>query len=158
VNSFVKRWRAVLPPTVPVNPKVPAIDVLLAGPNRRVLRRTFLVDTGADVTLAPRRLCELLGFDWPAGEPMRLAGIASRPECAVEARLFDLEFLIPDLAIGITVPVCFADGDSSLLLGREGFFDCFRIEFDKSRLLTRFELLDEDASQHEPLLPPSTDN
>jgi hypothetical protein len=122
---------------------VPAIDVILAGPNRRVLRRTFLVDSGADVSLAPRRLCELLGFDWFSGEEMKLAGISSRPECAVEARLFELEFLIPDLAIGITVPVCFADGDSSLLLGREGFFDCFRIEFDKSRLLTRFELLEE---------------
>ena len=152
MNSFVKRWRAVLPPTSPVNPKVPAIDVISTGPNRRALRRTFLVDSGADVSLAPRRLCELLGFDWSSGAELRLAGISSRPECDVEARLFELEFLIPDLAIGILVPVCFADGDSSLLLGREGFFDCFRIEFDKSRLLTRFELLDDDASHQEPLL------
>ncbi len=142
MNSFVKRWRSVLPPTEPLNPKVPAIDVLLSGRDRRALRRTFVVDSGADVSLAPRRLCELLGFNWNSGAAMTLKGISARPECDVQARLFELELLIPDLAIGLTVPICFADGDASLLLGREGFFDCFRIEFDKSRLLTRFELLE----------------
>jgi hypothetical protein len=40
-----------------------------------------------------------------------------------------------------TIPICFADSDASQLLGREGFFDYFRIEFDKPQLLTRFELI-----------------
>jgi hypothetical protein len=35
-----------------------------------------------------------------------------------------------------------ADADTSHILGREGFFDCFRITFDKSRLITQFELLE----------------
>lgn len=142
MNSFAKPWRTVLPPSEPVNPKIPVIDVLLSGVNGSVLRRTFVIDSGADVSLAPRRLSELLGFDWNSGAAMTPKGISTRPECDVQARLFELELLIPDLAIGLTVPFCFADGDSSLLLGREGFFDCFRIEFDKSRLLTKFELLE----------------
>ena len=63
MNSFIKPWRTVLPPTEPIDPKVPAIDVLLSGPNRSLLRRTFAVDSGADFSLAPRRLSELLGFE-----------------------------------------------------------------------------------------------
>lgn len=142
MSSFVKRWRTVLPPTEPVNPKVLAIDVLLSGPSRSVLRRTFVVDSGADVSLAPRRLCELLGFDWNRGAAMTLKGISTRPECDGETRLFELEWLVPELTIGVTVPICFANGDASLLLGREGFFDRFRIEFDKSRRQTKVELLE----------------
>jgi len=42
----------------------------------------------------------------------------------------------------LTVPFCFAEGDAPLLLGREGFFDAFRVTFDKQRLVTLFELLE----------------
>jgi len=38
----------------------------------------------------------------------------------------------------MTIPCCFADGDVSLILGRAGFFDAFRIEFDQRRRLTVF--------------------
>ncbi len=51
--------------------------------------------------------------------------------------------LSPDEPVNPLVPVCFADGDTSQILGREGFFDAFRITFDKQRFTTEFALIGE---------------
>jgi hypothetical protein len=58
--------------------------------------------------------------------------------------------LVPTLRIAfaasddrLLLRICFADGDTSQLLGREGLFDAFRITFDKQRLTTEFELIEE---------------
>ena len=75
----------MLPPTEPVNPDVPAIDVVLSGPNGKAMRRTFLVDSGADVSMAPRRLCELARLDGSAGWDSTGSRLAS--ECASSATL-----------------------------------------------------------------------
>ena len=143
-TAFVEPWTRLLPTTESVNPLVPTIEVVLIGAEGRLQCETFLVDSGADISLAPRGLCDALGLDWNAGQPTRLNGISPRPECAVEARVFEIEFLIPAASISVAVPVCFADGDTSQILGREGFFDCFRIEFDKPNFVTRFELVDDE--------------
>jgi hypothetical protein len=93
--------------------------------------------------MASRRLCDSLGLDWNAGEPVNLNGISPKPECAVPARVFEVELMIAEVGIAVNVPICFADADASQILGREGFFDCFRITFDKQRLTTHFELVEE---------------
>ena len=51
---------------------------------------------------------------------------------------------IPTIGISLAMPICFADGDTSQIIGREGFFDCFRIEFDKPNFVTKFELIEEE--------------
>ena len=104
---------------------------------------TFLVDSGADISLAPRRLCNMLGLDWDAGQHIDLNGISPRPECAVAARVFKVELLVPEVGIALPIPICFADANVTQLLGRDGFFDCFRVTFDKQRLTTHFELIEE---------------
>ena len=58
--------------------------------------------------------------------------------------MFEIELLIPTIGISLAVPVCFAEGDTSQILGREGFFDCFRIEFDKANFVTRFTLVEDE--------------
>jgi hypothetical protein len=65
------------------------------------------------------------------------------PECDVPARVFEVEILVPEIGIALDIPICFADADTSQLLGRDGFFDCFRVTFDKQRLTTHFELIEE---------------
>jgi hypothetical protein len=102
------------------------------------------VDSGADISMASRRLCDSLGLDWEAGQPVNLNGISPKPECAVAARVFEVELLVPDVGVAVIVPICFADADVSQILGREGFFDCFRVTFDKQRLTTRFELIEDE--------------
>ncbi len=93
--------------------------------------------------MAPRRLCDSLGLDWLAGQPVTLNGISPKPECAVPARVFEVEMLVPEIGVAVAVPICFADADASQLLGRRGFFECFRINFDMKRLATRFELIED---------------
>ncbi len=141
--SFVKPWTSLLAPDEPVTSLLPTLDVALAAGDSRLLLETFLVDSGADISMAPRQLCDELGLDWETGEPINLKGISPRPECAVPAKIFELELLVPDIGVAFTIPICFADGDASQLLGREGFFDFFRITFDKQRLTTQFELIEE---------------
>ncbi len=134
--SFVKPWTSLLAPDEPVTPSLPTLDVVLAAGENRLLLETFLVDSGADISMAPRQLCDELGLDWGVGEPISLKGISPRPECAVAAMIFEVELLVPDIGVAFSIPICFADGDTSQLIGREGFFDFFRITFDKQRLTT----------------------
>jgi hypothetical protein len=140
--SFVKSWTKLLPPGEPVNPLLPTLDVLLVGVGGRSQREIFIVDSGADISLAPRHLCDELGLPYDAGTAIQLQGISPKPECTVPARILEVELIVPDAGLGVTIPICFAEGDASQLLGREGFFDCFRVEFDKSQLLTKFELVE----------------
>ncbi|HEX5269743.1 MAG TPA: hypothetical protein VFW33_04610, partial [Gemmataceae bacterium] len=98
------------------------------------------VDSGADVSMATRKLCELLGIRWQAGTEVELRGIVPREECRLAARLHTLEIYVRDTNRWLTIPMCFADSDDApLLLGREGFFDAFTISFDKKNFLTRFD-------------------
>ena len=140
--SFVKPWAKILPPSEPVNPLVPRLDVAFQRTDGRFIVRRFLIDSGADVSMAPRSLCEELCLDWETGEPLQLNGISPKPECAIPARVFQIEMLVPEIGIAFFIPICFADGDTTRILGREGFFDAFAITFNKQRLTTRFELLE----------------
>ena len=141
--SFVKPWTSLLAPDEPVAPFVPTMDVAFADGDGRLLLRTCIVDSGADMSMAPRQLCRELRLDWEAGEAITLKGISPKPECVVRARVLEVELLVPDIGVAFMVPICFADGDTSLLLGREGFFDAFRVTLDKQRLTTEFELIEE---------------
>jgi hypothetical protein len=142
-TAFVTPWTSLAGSHEPAATLVPTLKAVFVTTDGRTLRERFLVDSGADISMAPRRLCDLLGLDWHAGEPVSLNGISPRPECAVAARVLAVEMLVPEIGIALVVPICFADGDVSQLLGREEFFDCFRITFDKRRLTTQFELIEE---------------
>jgi hypothetical protein len=99
----------------------------------------FLVDSGADVSLAPRDLGEDLGLCWEEGARRVLKGISKRRECQVETRLHTVNLVIFELGIQIATPVCFAVGRAPFVLGREGFFEHFRITLDRRALVTTFE-------------------
>ena len=142
-TSFVKPWTSIDSPAEPDSLLVPTLEVLLPTHDGRLRRTEFLVDSGADISMAPRRLCDALGLDWDTGEPIILNGISSKPECAVAARVFVVEMLIPEIGVALAIPICFADADASLLLGRKGFFECFRITFDMPRMETLFELIED---------------
>jgi hypothetical protein len=138
--TFSKPW-AFLPADEGGETPVPLLGVGLRTTDGRWIREHFVVDSGADVSMAPRGLCELLGLAWEAGTPVQLRGISPRDECKVTATVHPVEVLIQEANCRITIPFCFADGDAPSLLGREGFFDAFRVIFDKKQQLTTFELL-----------------
>ena len=141
--NFAKPWMP-LTSSDGIETRVPVLDVLLRAASGQFLRQVFVVDSGADVSTGPRHLCEVLGLDWSAGSPVQLRGISPREECVVQAMTHQLDVYIRDAACRLTIPFCFADGDAPLLLGRDGFFDAFLVQFDKLRQLTRFEMVTPD--------------
>ncbi len=98
----------------------------------------FIVDRGADVSLAPRQLAECIGLAWLRGSKVKLSGISPRPECSVEGRIHRVSAILPDLALDLRLPLCFAEGDAPYLIGREEFFDQFNVTLDKRRRKTTF--------------------
>ena len=135
--TFSKPWIA-LPGEEGQETRVPVADVYLRSTDGVLVREVFVVDSGADVSLAPRWLCEVLGIAWETGTPTHVRGISPRPECIIEAKIHPVDIYIREADCRVSVPLCFAEGDAPLLLGREGFFDAFRIRFDKLKLVTTF--------------------
>lgn len=133
--KFTKPWALLEEGGVPT----PVLYVSLQRTKGSRTRRQFVVDSGADISVAPRKLCELLGLTWSAGMQTEIRGISQREECVVSAREHEVTILIAEARKEILVPICFAEGDAPLLLGREGFFDAFVVSFDKERSLTTFE-------------------
>ena len=101
---------------------------------------SFIVDSGADISLAPRELAERVGVDWSQGKRARLSGISPKPECSIDGRIHTVRTIVPALALERKVSVCFADGNAPYLIGREAFFDRFRVAFDKPNKRTTFTL------------------
>ena len=138
--SFSKPWRT-LSGLDDVEKRLPILDVYLRTAAGPFVRELFVVDSGADISLGPRRLCELVGLRWQEGELIELRGCSQRKECAVEAAVHPLHIYVREAQCRLTIPFCFAAGDAPLLLGRNGFFDAFRVTLDKLHLLTVFDLL-----------------
>ena len=135
MSSFVKNWLRQKTRTGTVYR--PVIDLLFTEKTGRNLY-SFIVDSGADISLAPRQLADRIGLDWDKGSKITLSGISPKPECTLEGRIQKVSALVPDLAFELALPVCFANGNAPLLIGREGFFDEFDITLDKTRRRTVF--------------------
>lgn len=137
--NFTIPWRT-LPASERGDLSEPVLYVYLTAADGSAHREVFVVDSGADISMGPRRLCDLLGLEWEKGALVHLQGISPREECTVAATIHPVEIFVREVRYRLTIPFCFAEGDAPLLLGREGFFDVFRIQFDKQRQLTSFEL------------------
>ena len=89
--NFTKPWIAF-----PQDPdmKVPVLDVTFRTSEGQETRELFVVDSGADVSMATRYLCEALGLRGEAGSPVELRGIVPREECRVLARLHPVEVYV----------------------------------------------------------------
>ena len=141
---FQQNWSADMAPDGRLLGFEPTLTVDMLVPTRPTLQWTFLVDSGAEWSMAPRELCDLLGLHWEDGVPLSLRGISPREECNVDGRIHDVEILIQQINRRLVIPICFVTELTTSLLGRCVFFDAFRIEFDQPYRSTVFEcLLDE---------------
>ena len=105
----------------------------------REIPEWFLVDSGADLSMAPRRLCDALGLIWEEGELIKLQEISPRPECSVPGRIHSVDVVVREVDCQLRMPICFTECESASLLGREGFFDAFVVAYDKPGRMTKFE-------------------
>jgi len=108
-----------------------------------IVKHRFIVDSGADISMMPKRIADEMGIDWGKGEKTEMRGIAQKEECNVCGRIHEINVIIPDIELEIQIPVCFVKGNSPFLLGREGFFDYFRVTFEKVNMKTVFELIED---------------
>ena len=108
------------------DPKIPVTVRTRAGEQRY----RFLIDTGADFSLAPRDLAEEIGLDWDRLPEARLMGIE---QGGVRARLGHLPIRIGDSELALRC--LFVDHPRGLfILGRADFLDRFVLTIDHSHL------------------------
>lgn len=87
-----------------------------------------LVDSGADVSVLNIGVAELLGIDLSRAERQRTIGISGMQETFVST----IEMQVEKQDERIKIPVQFIDSQYvDALLGQEGFFDHYRIKFEK---------------------------
>ena len=89
----------------------------------------FLIDTGADISLAPRRVATLVGLDWTALPDAHVRGVGSD---TVQARVGTLSMRMEELEL--TIRRLFVDSPRTLfILGRADFLDRFVLTIDPRR-------------------------
>jgi len=137
MSSFTKSWMRQKTHTGTTHR--PIVDLVFKEKKNYNLY-SFIVDSGADISLAPRQLAERIGLNWARGSRISLTGISPKPECSVDGRIQEAAPFLPDLALNLSLPICFADGNAPYLIGREGFFDRFNITLDKKKRRTLFRL------------------
>ena len=138
MKRFSVPWGA--PSVKTTGASLPILPAFVRAADGKFHREIFIVDSGADTSLAPRSLANKLNINWETGEPARMTGISPLPECVVDGRIHLLELFVREVGTRLTIPFCFAEGDAPFLLGREGFFDAFRITFDMRQQLTTFTI------------------
>lgn len=102
----------------------------------------FMVDSGADLSMAPYSLFCKLDKKWKDGEKRILRGISPKEECIVEGRVHAVDIFIWEISVQINIPICFVKENVPFILGRESFFDYFIITFDKPAKKTAFNFVD----------------
>jgi len=137
---FTKDWT---PFTMPTGETIyrPTIKVFVKEVTDFYLYR-FLVDSGADLSMAPYSLFCKLGKKWEDGEKRFLRGISPKEECIVEGRVHDVDILIGEISVQINISICFVKENVPFILGRESFFNYFIITFDKPAKKTTFAFVD----------------
>jgi predicted aspartyl protease len=104
----------------------PRIPVLVRTSVGHVSYR-FLVDTGADFSVAPRLLAEQIGLDWDALPEVRMVGVE---QAVVSARVGQLPLRLGGTEL--TVRCLFVDAPkAAFILGRADFLDRFVLTIDQ---------------------------
>jgi len=137
---FVREWREFTHPdgTIIYRPILP----ILVRSQHALLERDFLVDSGADLSMAPHELGRQLGLRWGDGVPITLRGISQRKTCLVQGRIHEVDIVVPAASVMLHLPMVFARGNVPFVLGREGLFDAFDITFEKINRQTVFQLVE----------------
>ena len=112
--------------------KTPSIPITFFGNNSIPIEVICLLDSGADVSVIPEGLAKFLNINL-SGKKEKSHGIGgdvevinSRVSIAVKKDHENYEFIIP-------VQVILGKDEIPPLLGRNGFFDKFKITFDENK-------------------------
>lgn len=109
--------------------ELPLINVIISYGAISITTRA-LIDSGADINLINAQFAKLLGFDFKSGLKTSLKGIVNQ---SIDVYKHILELEIPRLTTKKTsMEFGFIDSSTvGILLGQKGFFDIFKITFEK---------------------------
>lgn len=106
------------------DPKIPVGVKTLTGYHTY----RFLVDTGADFSVVPRRLAQQVGLDWDTLPEAQMRGVG---QGSVEARLGHLPIRLG--RVELSVRCLFVDTRIAFILGRADFLDRFVLTIDHAQ-------------------------
>lgn len=107
--------------------KTPSIPITFIG--NQTLDFLALLDSGADLSAIPKSVAKELGLSLE-GEKSECAGIGGKVE-AIETKIpIVIEKGHEKYNFKIPIKIILSDMDFTPLIGREGFFDKFKIIFD----------------------------
>jgi len=106
---------------------IPIIPVTLVGPQKSITVDA-LVDSGAENCIFPGMLGLALGLDVNRAPKQLLSGLGGR---VVEARFHHIELKVGKETIKAYAGFSFDTIGITGLLGQRGFFDSFRVVFDR---------------------------
>ena len=107
--------------------KRPMIEIFLSTRDK-TREYLALIDSGADVSMMSTEIADTLGVDWKSCKRSTTMGISGRSQTSY---LGSLDVAVKSFGEAITLPVLFTEADIPILLGQEGFFDQYRIRFEK---------------------------
>jgi hypothetical protein len=107
--------------------KRPVVEIEIAH-KKQARKFLAVIDSGADNTLMPSYIADVLGIDYRGCPRYSVMGISMEP---IEGFVADIDFLIHQQTERFTAPVVFIERNIPVLLGQEGFFDVHRIRFEK---------------------------
>lgn len=108
--------------------KRPMIKVAIKFLSGKKVEPLALIDSGADQTMMNIFYAKELGIDLTNAPVRNMNGIVGGQASYVA----DVQLDLPELNEKVTVPACFIDSPNvNILIGQEGFFDRFRIKFEK---------------------------
>jgi len=108
----------------------PIVRVAIAGPKQQWIGEALL-DTGADRSLFDIEVARDVGLDLSNASRQRFGGIGKDQ---VQVYTIDVGLGIIGMKEKVKIPIGFMENANiRALLGQEGFFDAFKITFDRRR-------------------------
>ncbi|PKP59385.1 MAG: hypothetical protein CVT89_01360 [Candidatus Altiarchaeales archaeon HGW-Altiarchaeales-2] len=118
----------------------PVADVNLWSSQReKWICVSMYIDSGADITLIPKSIGELLGFEFNKSEIAELNGVGGGMVAVIIKKV---PIRIEDHEFEVKVAWSMIE-DVPCLMGQEGIFDRFDIKFKKKDKIIEFEPLSE---------------
>jgi len=118
--------------------KTPTIPVTLKGRAKTSINVYALIDSGADLSIIPKALAEVLDLDL-SGETQTSYGIASEIKVKSSKMNVVIERKHEHYEINIPVQVILSDNEPPIILGRQGFFNHFVIMIDEEKQKIRLK-------------------
>lgn len=110
--------------------KLPYISIELNGEKGNLWVETYaLLDSGADISVIPKDFAELIGVKID-GEPTIANGLGGEVKVVNSRMNLKIKGDHTTYQFDIPVQVILDESKIPVLLGRDGFFSYFRIEFD----------------------------